>query len=96
MESHILDAAGTQVLVRTGNIALDCMRYNDKALVHRICCVWFYFGILEVGVLASHCTSGHAAFLGDEAVPTRADMDSLVAVKQGGAEQGRQRPGLIL
>lgn len=71
MESRNLDAAGTTSLVRTGNNALACMRYNDKVLAHRISCVWFYF---EVGVLASHCTAGLAAFLGDEAVPTRADM----------------------
>lgn len=71
MESRNLDAAGTTSLVRTGNNALACMRYNDKVLAHRIYCVWFYF---EVGVLASHCTAGLAAFLGDEAVPTRADM----------------------
>ena len=77
-----------QDLVRTGNNALACMRYNDKVLAHRIYCVWFYF---EVGVLASHCTAGLAAFLGDEAVPTRADMWRTGR----GAEQGRQRPGLI-
>ena len=59
--------------------------YN-KMLAHRTCCAGFHFGV-EVGVLMLYCTlaAGLMAFLGDETVPTRAEVDSLAAyVREGG------------